>query len=61
MSEPRFEIGQSVFYRAGRVKTGPFRILAVLPQRRGQARYKIISQDDSTIEYMVGENELDAS
>jgi hypothetical protein len=26
MTEPRFTIGQSVFYRAGRVKEGPFRV-----------------------------------
>jgi hypothetical protein len=58
MTEPRFKIGQSVFYRAGRVKQGPFLVLAVLPQRRDKARYKIRSQDDETVEYVVDEREL---
>jgi hypothetical protein len=58
MTEPRFKIGQSVFYRAGRVKEGPFRVLAVLPQRRDKARYRIRSQDDETVEYVADESEL---
>jgi hypothetical protein len=61
MSEPRFKIGQSVFYHAGRVKEGPFRVLAVLPQRPDKARYRIRRQDDETVEYVVDESELSTS
>jgi hypothetical protein len=61
MSEPRFSIGQSVFHRAGRVKEGPFQVLAVLPQRRDEARYRIRRQDDETVEYVVDESELSTS
>jgi hypothetical protein len=58
MTEPRFTIGQSVFYRAGRVKEGPFRVLAVLPQRRDKARYRVRREDDETVEYVADECEL---
>ena len=58
MTEPRFKIGQSVFHRAGRVKAGPFRVLALLPQRRDKSRYRIRSQDDETVEYVADESEL---
>jgi hypothetical protein len=61
MTESRFKIGQSVFYRAGRVKEGPFQVLAVLPQRRDKARYRIRRQDDETIEYVADESELSAT
>jgi hypothetical protein len=61
MSEPRFKIGQSVFYRAGRVKEGPFRVLAVLLRRHAIARYRIRKQDDETVEYDADESELSTS
>ena len=50
--------GGGIFYRAGRVKEGPFQVLAVLPQRRDKVRYRIRRQDDGTVEYVADESEL---
>jgi hypothetical protein len=61
MTEPRFKIGQSDFYRAGRVKEGPFRVLAILPQRHGKARYRVRKHGDETVEYDADESELSIS
>jgi hypothetical protein len=61
MTEPRFKIGQSLFYRAGRVRLGKFVVLAVTAQPAGKIRYRIRSQDDETIEYIADESELSIS
>jgi hypothetical protein len=47
-----------VCHRAGRVKEGPFRVLAVLPKRRDKARYRVRREDDETVEYVADESEL---
>ena len=59
MSKPAFKIGQSLLYRKDRIKmSGRYVVLTVLPQTRGEARYRIRSQDDEPREYVALESEL---
>ena len=59
MRKREFKIGQSLLYRKGRPKeSGRYIVLAVLPQARGEVRYRIRSQDDESLQYIVLESEL---
>jgi hypothetical protein len=59
MSKPAFKIGQSLFYRKGRMKeSGRYVVLTVFPPTRGEVRYRIRSCDDESLEYIVFEREL---
>jgi hypothetical protein len=59
MTKREFKIGQSLFYRKGRTKEiGRYVVLAVLPQTRGEVRYRIRSQDDEAREYIACEGKL---
>ena len=59
MKKREFKIGQSLFYRKGRAKEiGRYVVLAIYSQMRGEARYRIRSQDDDAREYVARESEL---
>jgi hypothetical protein len=59
MRKREFKIGQSLLFRKGRKKeSGRYVVLAVLPQTRGEVRYRIRSQDDESLEYIACESEL---
>jgi hypothetical protein len=55
----KFRIGQTVHYE-GRGRIGPYVIIAVLPQRLDDIRYRIRSQNDCSLEYVANEKELKA-
>ena len=59
MRKREFKIGQSLLFRKGRkTESGRYVVLAVLPQTRGEVRYRIRSQDDESLEYIARESEL---
>ena len=59
MSKHKFKIGQLLVYRTGhRRESGRYVVLAVHPQARGEARYRIRSQDDESREHIASESEL---
>jgi hypothetical protein len=60
MNEHKFKIGQLLFYcphRAPKTKSQRYVVLKLLPQRNGELRYRIRSQNDAS-EYSARESEL---
>jgi hypothetical protein len=57
----KFKIGQALLYFGrgrNRSTSGPFVVLAVLPQMQGNIRYRIRSQNDWSLEHIASEDEL---
>jgi hypothetical protein len=57
----KFKIGQAIYYYGRghyRSTAGPFVVLALLPKMQGDARYRIRSQNNWSLEYVAREDEL---
>lgn len=57
----KFKIGQAIYYCGRghyRSTAGPFVVLALLPKMHGDARYRIRSQNNWSLEYVAREDEL---